>query len=204
MDKKIIAENIRTLRKAFSETQLFLAEKVCHVDRTLINKWESGARTPDPECIKTIATHYGVDADIFVSKYIRAEMDWNSGRITVTVEGQGEDEAENAFVNSIDMTPYLIEGFSEGKKTVQRVLIIPRIGIGREKVYEVYKRAYLHLLHLTTNMQKILCFHSIHIHVFSKSLNDFSASLILDTVVEYSPLLAQCLIVISRRIIGQL
>lgn len=143
MDKKIIAENIRTLRKAFSETQLFLAEKVCHVDRTLINKWESGARTPDPECIKTIATHYGVDADIFVSKYIRAEMDWNSGRITVTVEGQGEDEAENAFVNSIDMTPYLIEGFSEGKKTVQRVLIIPRIGIGREKVYEVYKRAYL-------------------------------------------------------------
>ena len=107
MDKKIIAENIRTLRKAFSETQLFLAEKVCHVDRTLINKWESGARTPDPECIKTIATHYGVDADIFVSKYIRAEMDWNSGRITVTVEGQGEDEAENAFVNSIDMTPYL-------------------------------------------------------------------------------------------------
>ena len=143
MDKKIIAENIRTLRKAFSETQLFLAEKVCHVDRTLINKWESGTRTPDPECIKTIAAHYGVEAYIFVSKYIRAEMDWNSGRITVTVEGQGEDKAENAFVNSIDMTPYLIEGFSEGKKTVQRVLIIPRIGIGREKVYEVYKRAYL-------------------------------------------------------------
>jgi len=143
MDREILANNIKELRKAFSETQLYLAEKVCHADRTLVAKWEKGSRTPDTDSIRRMAEHYGVDPEVFVTKSIHAEIDWASGSAIITVESM-EDEAENAFLESIDMTPYLIEGYSlDGKKTLQRLMILPRIGIGREKVYEVYKRAYL-------------------------------------------------------------
>lgn len=144
MNKEILASNIKELRKAFSETQLYLAEKVCHADRTLVAKWEKGTRTPDHESIKRMADHYGVDPEIFVSKSVRAEIDWATGKINVVVESALEDEAENAFLESIDMTPYLIEGYSlEGERHLQRLMVLPRIGIGREQVYEVYKRAYL-------------------------------------------------------------
>ena len=144
MKNEILANNIKELRKAFSETQLYLAEKVCHADRTLVVKWEKGTRTPDNESVKRMAEHYGVEPEILISKRIHAEIDWTTGKIMVTVESAQEDEAENAFLESIDMTPYLIEGYSpEGKRHVQRLMVLPRIGIGREHVYEVYKRAYL-------------------------------------------------------------
>ena len=144
MDNRILADNIKHLREAFKETQEYLAKNICLVDRTLVTKWEKCIREPTPDSIKRMADHYGVDPTDLVTKPLHIEFDWKTGKLEITAGSWAENEAENAFLESVDMTPYLFQIRNcENGDTIQHTLILPRLGIGKLKAYEIYKRAYL-------------------------------------------------------------
>lgn len=66
--KKIIAENLVSLRKSASLTQQELAEKLNYSDKA-VSKWERGESIPDVAVLKQIADLYGVKVDDFLHKH---------------------------------------------------------------------------------------------------------------------------------------
>ena len=65
--KKIIANNISELRRAFPLTQAELAEKLNYSDKA-VSKWERGESIPDIEVLKQIADLFGVSVDYLLSE----------------------------------------------------------------------------------------------------------------------------------------
>ncbi len=65
--KKIIANNISELRRAFPLTQAELAEKLNYSDKA-VSKWERGESMPDIEVLKQIADLFGVSVDYLLSE----------------------------------------------------------------------------------------------------------------------------------------
>lgn len=66
--KKIIAENLVSLRKSASLTQQELAEKLNYSDKA-VSKWERGESIPDIVVLKQIADLYGVKVDDFLCEH---------------------------------------------------------------------------------------------------------------------------------------
>ena len=64
--KQIIAQNIVTLRRDSSMTQIELAEKLNYSDKA-ISKWERGESIPDITVLKSIADLFGVTVDYLIS-----------------------------------------------------------------------------------------------------------------------------------------
>ncbi|MBR5745955.1 MAG: helix-turn-helix domain-containing protein [Clostridia bacterium] len=64
--KRVIANNITELRKAFPLTQAELAEKLNYSDKA-ISKWERGESIPDVITLKRIADMFGVGVDYLLA-----------------------------------------------------------------------------------------------------------------------------------------
>ena len=58
--KNYLSQNIKSLRKAFGESQMDLAFAIGLKGPTTISNYESGRRSPDREMIKRIAEHYRI------------------------------------------------------------------------------------------------------------------------------------------------
>ena len=64
--KRIIAQNIASLRKRNGMTQLDLAEKLNYSDKA-VSKWERGDSIPDIMVLKTMADLFGVTVDYLIT-----------------------------------------------------------------------------------------------------------------------------------------
>ncbi len=63
MNKKdMLGANIRSLRKAFGETQEQLGE-ILNIEKNTVSSYETGAREPGKEMIQSIAKHYLISAE---------------------------------------------------------------------------------------------------------------------------------------------
>ena len=62
MEKLFLADNIRTLRDFFGETQAELAD-ILNASSNAISNYENGIRTPDAGLVQNIANHFGLPAD---------------------------------------------------------------------------------------------------------------------------------------------
>ena len=65
--KRIIANNMAELRKAFPLTQAELAEKLNYSDKA-VSKWERGESAPDVITLKRIADLFGVSVDYLLAE----------------------------------------------------------------------------------------------------------------------------------------
>ena len=65
--KRVIANNIAELRKAFPLTQAELAEKLNYSDKA-VSKWERGESIPDVLTLKRIADMFGVTVDYLLAE----------------------------------------------------------------------------------------------------------------------------------------
>lgn len=66
--KKIIAENLTSLRKNSNLTQSEIAKKLNYSDKS-VSKWERGDVTPPIDVLKEIAKHYGVSIDYLTERH---------------------------------------------------------------------------------------------------------------------------------------
>jgi len=71
--KHLIAQNIASLRRAASVTQITLAEKLHYSDKA-ISKWERGESLPDIAVLKQIADLFGVTVDYLLCEHIEERI----------------------------------------------------------------------------------------------------------------------------------
>lgn len=71
--RKIVCENLITLRKANNLTQLDLSKKINYSDKT-ISRWEKGEVLPDYEALETISNVYNIDIAYFFKNHNEEEI----------------------------------------------------------------------------------------------------------------------------------
>lgn len=71
--KKIIADNLITLRKQNKLTQMELAEKINYSDKA-ISRWENAEVTPDVETLNMLASVYNIPVTSFFESNVSAAI----------------------------------------------------------------------------------------------------------------------------------
>lgn len=84
--KKVIANNIASLRKGRKLTQLELAEALNYSDKA-ISKWECGDTLPDIETFTKIAQFFGVSLNELLSKNINFLKNITTKNVAITLFG---------------------------------------------------------------------------------------------------------------------
>ena len=94
--------NIRSLRKAYGETQEQLGE-VLHVEKNTISSYETGMREPGKETVREIAKHYTIS----IEELLHSDLS-SIGKIQID---------KDAFLNSIDIIVPIVSSEKALKNT---------------------------------------------------------------------------------------
>lgn len=111
--KRIIAENISTLRRASGITQVELAEKLCYSDKA-VSKWERGESIPDVAVLKTIAELFGVTVDYLLTR----------GHFPDPVETASPESSASAREEEADELPKGIKKYNRTIITRMSILLV--------------------------------------------------------------------------------
>lgn len=80
MNTNMVSKNIRSLRRAWGQTQKELGTAI-HIADSAISMYESGERFPSTEVLQLIASYYGISVDRLVSDDL-SELDFKSLKFT--------------------------------------------------------------------------------------------------------------------------